>query len=610
VLRFYRRPRLESGISRDELGVGLTAVGDSGSRSPSDDAFAWRFKSSSVTIYAVGATDKSISRRSGDGPWYLRTPVLLRLAVALTFLVYTRTITFDFVFDDHLQISLNPWLESWRQVPQYFTHQLWAFTDAHTPASFYRPLFMVWLAAVMHLTGGAPGWYHLLTMALHLIVVVEGYVLARLLVKDQLSAVFAAALFALHPTKIEAVAWISGGGEPLFAAFFFATFIAYLKWKETAGRGWIAASLGFFALALFSKEQAVVIPAVLLVYEFWRERLQPVVTRVRDSLFAVLPFALVGGAFWGIRWHVMHGIAEAQKNLSLPKTLQTQPLAWLWYLRHLVFPFDLSLFYPEMIAREFSVTRVLLPALLLIAGAALVWLAVRKKADGVLLYAWFVCTLAPPAIMVLLLQPHDRYLYLPSFAAAVGLAVLICKVVRQPGLQVLVVAVICGAFVISTFLQLRPWDNDVALMENAVAHAPDNKQARVTLAISYALQGDAERGAATLREAAQRFPNDMDTWQALAVQEYTLGHYQEAYDDFKRAVATAHPGSEGYSLYNLGLISLRLNRPEEAEQWTRKAIAVDPDSAGYHRSLATILDAEGRRAEGDAEREVVRKMKK
>src|SRR6267378_5172608 len=71
--------------------------------------------------------------------------VLLRITFALTFLVYARTVTFDWVFDDHLQVAMNPWLDSWRSLKLMFTLQSWAFSDFTMPAKFYRPMYLVWL---------------------------------------------------------------------------------------------------------------------------------------------------------------------------------------------------------------------------------------------------------------------------------------------------------------------------------------------------------------------------------------------------------------------------------------------------------------------------------
>jgi len=545
-------------------------------------------------------------------PWYQRPGIWLRVALAVTFLVYLRTITFDFVFDDHLQIALNPWLDSWRQVPAYFTHQLWAFMDYHAQANFYRPVFMVWFAAVKHLLGGSPGWYHLATILLHLVVVTEAFVFARLLLRDDGAAAITAAIFALHPAKVEDVAWIAGGGEPLFAAFFFATFICYWNARRSERRrlAWTIAALFWFLLALFSKEQAIVGPAILAAYEFWDRRDRPFGERIGKTIVAVLPFAAASGVYWGVRYHVMHGVTEVANRISVPKTLWTQPLAWTWYLRHLAFPFHLSVFYPDLIARQFSVRLVLLPALALVAIAAVVWHFARRSAEGVLLVAWFMLTMAPPVAMVLMVQPHDRYLYLPSFAASAGLAMAIRKYIASRPMQLGLTAAICTVFAIATFLGTAQWDNDVSLMERAVNSAPERTDVRVMLGVSYLQQGDEQRGMETLREAARRDPKSLEAWQGLAIHEYTIGEFDAAYSDFQHALAAALPGQEGLILYNMGLVSLRLNRVAEAEEWARKAIAADPKAPGYHRSLAAILDAEGRRGEAEQERRTAATVRK
>ncbi len=544
-------------------------------------------------------------------PWILRPATLLRVALALTFLVYLRTIAFDFVFDDHLQIALNEWLDSWRLVPMYFTHQLWGFTGFSSSANFYRPLFLVWLAAIKHLTGGAPGWYHLLTIVLHMGVVVEAFVLARMLLRDSTGAAIAAALFALHPAKVETVAWIAGGGEPLFAAFFFATFIFYLRSRlSSASRIWLAAALGCFALALFSKEQAIVLPGILAAYMWSKSADQRFSQRCRTVVVSLVPFIIVAALFWVMRSHVMHGLAESAPRISATKTLLTQPLTWLFYLRHLLFPFGQSIFYSPMIVRQFSVQWVLLPSLLLLAIATAVWHFAHKTTEGIMLMAWFVLTLAPAAAMVLLIQPHDRYLYLPSFAACVGAATLIRQHLDNQRLQAAVVTGLLLIFATSTFHETRYWDNDISLFERAVAVAPDNAPVRVMLASSYTLQGDAERGMATLREATRRNPEEFNGWQALGIQEYTFGRYQDAYNDLLHGVATAaYPKQGSVCMYHLALTSQKLGNNSEAEQWMRRAVAADPGSAGYHAGLAAILEAERRHEEAQQERDIAQRIR-
>jgi len=550
-------------------------------------------------------------RIAPDEKWYLRRDILLRITLALTFLVYLRSVGFDFVFDDHLQIALNPWLDSWRHLPTYFTRQLWAFVDFHIPSKFYRPMLMVWFASVGHILGTAPGWYHLATVLLHVLVVGEAFVFARLLFRDDLTAVITAALFGLHPTKVEAVAWISGGNEPLFAAFFLGAFICYLR----AGAAekhvrWTICALALFLLALFSKEQAVVGPAILAAYEFWDRRSEALVTRLRRTVVAIVPYVLVGGVFWAIRWHVMHGLTDLSSQISIRKTLLTQPLIWLWYVRHLVFPFHLSLFYPDLIVREFSVTRVLMPALVLLAIAGVVWHFARRSGEGALLVALFGLTLAPPAAMVLLVQPHDRHLYLPEFAVAAAAAVAIRRFIASKPAQMAAAGILTLILAVGTFTGSSQWENDVTVMERAVESAPDNNEVRMMLGAAYIDAGQEQRGVATLREAAMREPDNIEAWQQLGAHEYTSSQYEAAYEDFKRAVAATHYTDKSYSMYSLGLISLQLGRPAEAEQWAREAIAIDGRIPSYHLALASVLEAEGRRSEAQKERAVAASLKR
>ena len=545
--------------------------------------------------------DDSRSNRAG---WTNSPTVWLRLVLLLTFLVYLKTITFDFVYDDHLQIVLNPWLDSWSRIPSFFTQQLWAFSDFHTPANFYRPVFLSWLSAIKLAFGGAPAWYHLLTVLVHLIVVCEVYLLANRLLRDRTTALFAAVLFAVHPTKLEAVAWISGGGEPLYAVFFFATFIAYLHGRESASRiKWTALACLFFLLASFTKEQAIVLPCILVVYEFFHRRNDPLAPRIARTLVAILPFFVVAVAYWIARLLVVHGLTDFAGQISISKTLFTQPMVWAFYLRHLVLPAGLTVMYPIMVIRDFSAAYVLVPGVIVLAVLLSACYFVRRSAEGAMLVAWFLFTMAPPAAMVLLLQPHDRYLYLPSFAFCVAIAVIVRKLLSETRHQVALMTMICLLLVVGTVLQAGQWDNDVALFERAIRQSPSNMRARIALASSYTQDGKEERALEILHEAVVVDPNNYDAWHALGVQEYSIGRYAEALPHLKTALEkTTQKYERTMCLYDLGIVAAHLRLDREAEHWLRESIALDPSSALTRKALAALLEGEGRRDEASTER--------
>jgi hypothetical protein len=109
-----------------------------------------------------------------------RLPWVVELLLAAgTFLLFCGTLAFKFVYDDRMQILENVSIRQWSYVPQYFTKNVWAMIDPHILANYYRPLFLLWLRINYALFGSnATGW-HALSVALHVIVVVQVFWLGK-----------------------------------------------------------------------------------------------------------------------------------------------------------------------------------------------------------------------------------------------------------------------------------------------------------------------------------------------------------------------------------------------------------------------------------------------
>src|SRR5262249_4901517 len=142
----------------------------------------------------------------------------------------------------------------------------------------------------------------------------------------------------------------------------------------------------------------------------------------KSMLRLAIPYAIVGTVYFVIRLRILSGVAEMGGKLSAIKTFYTLPIAFWWYVKQTLWPFGLSLYYPEMIVRTPSLPWFVLPAVAaVIAVAGYAWFTRRSRLLQ-FLGLWFLLTLAPPVATVLLLQPHARYLYLPTFAFAVMVA--------------------------------------------------------------------------------------------------------------------------------------------------------------------------------------------
>ena len=522
---------------------------------------------------------------------------LLRIVLLLTFVSYLPAIAFDFVWDDRLLIVMNPWMESWRYVPAFFTKHMWAFDGFHIDANFYRPLFLLWLFLIKHSTGGAPGWFHLAAIGLHLCVIVEVYALTCLLTQEAGVAVIAAMIFALHPAKVEAVAWISGMTEVLCAVLLFATLICWLRWERSRRAFWRLSSLALFALSLLAKESAILVPVLLGIYE-WHKDEGTVMDRARSVLARLWPFGVLTGGYMAWRWHTLHGLSETSLAAGGYTTLLSAPGTILQYIGHLIWPIGLTYFYEPTTVSHFSWRLVGLPAIVLTAIAIVLWRAAGRTAAGAMLFWWFPLTLAPVIASVTLVQIHDRYLYLPSFSFAVGAAWMIAHPRMRGGGAIktshaALAAALGVALAVGTIRESRPWDNEVSLLERSVQKAPSYAPGRWFLAGAYMDAGRPEDAHRVLTETTLLFPNELKAWELLGRFEYERANLEAAQAAFAHVLTIpADPHSKDFSLYSLGLIAQARGDLPKAEAWYRRALDADPSSQGARQSLNAVLRLE------------------
>ena len=542
------------------------------------------------------------SRLEDWSNWFLQPAVLIRVVLYLTTLVYLRSVLFDYVYDDSLLITLNPWMESWKQVPQLLTHSFWGFLEVPRTVDFYRPLVSLVFAVIRHLLGPAPGWFHLVAVALHVLATYLVYRLACETVGNVRVAAIAAGLFGLHPTKVETAAWISGISDSLSAVFFVASMIWYFKARNdqehgTKYKAWSAALL---LLALFSKEAAVFAPVLIAIYEFSAAN-----SRLRDrfltSLRAALPFvAITVVALLARNALIRNRIEHTLTHVPVQSTSLTAPQATLWYVCKQLWPFGLSVQYPEMLVRAFSFRQFVLPLVIILALAVTVLWLIRRKPAAIFFASWFVLMLAPVILYIVFLQEHDRYAYLPSIASSIGLAYLLDRfVILGTRVQSAVILILLVGMAALTFNYESYWDNDTKLFTRVVEIAPKNPNALEYLAGCYVILGQPAKAEAFARSVIA--DNDgPEGWYILGTVFLSQGKHQEAREALQKAVSLWH-GRRLEASLALASANLSLGKNEEAAQLYREQIQRFPDRGFLHGRLATALRAMGRSQEAQQE---------
>ncbi len=442
----------------------------------------------------------------------------LLLIVAASF---ARTLGFDFAYDDFSQIVDNSTLGQPGAIRRAFTANVWSFAPGLAEPRYYRPLFVLWLHGAHAVFGTTPWAWHAGTLGLHLLATAVLHGFLRRYSGSWRVALLGAALFALHPTRAESVAWVSGLTDPMAAALGFGAGWALLAARPDWGAlplppkrtGVIA--LALFVLALLSKETALIfvtLPAGLAL--FGPRSGVSLRARLMDGARWTAPWVLAAAGILLVRHLVLGQVAPPYSEPSLGTSLRTGVVLVGTYIEHLLLPGRLSLSTPLAFVTSAGDPRLMdaLPGLLLVAplllGAAvfggrtrlLVWLGI-----GFLLPVLRVGSLQPDMLF------QDRYLYLPSACWLPALVWGMDRAQRSAGLPPFAVESVVGLvllfFVGVLQVNLGPWANNRALWERAVEVNPTSGRAWFNLGTERENDGDLEGAEAAYMRAATEEPD-------------------------------------------------------------------------------------------------------
>jgi Flp pilus assembly protein TadD len=543
-----------------------------------------------------------LSRRAG-----------LIIVLALTALVYLDTARYQFTYDDRAQIVENSALRSWSYAPRCFVEHVWQpiYPDERR---LYRPLFTLYLLVNYQMFHLNPVGWHLLMIVWHMLAALLVFMLARRLLRDDMMALIAALIFGLHPAHIEAVAWISAVPEPMIACFMLGSLLAYLRWRDggiTNGEAtaagsdtppskpakWLGLSLGLYGLALLSKETALVMPLLVFAYEWLFNEHS---TRRSTAIKRALPFLALVLVFLVVRTAVLKNISYVSWNLPFTVTLMSIPSVLWFYAKLLVYPVGLSAFYDTPYVTHMD-ANFWLPLLAIITGAVLLSLWGRRSKAIAFAAALLVLPILPVLNFPGLVEreiAHDRYLYIPSVAFALMVAVAIRKlkpdqqkVIGLPAWQAVVTLALTLTGAALTVAQTTYWSDDLQLFARGVVIAPNNDIAVTDYANEVFNRGRTDEAITAFTVVVERNPT---YWLA----SFNLGSCYLRQGETETALAYRARAKEMHNLMNdltgrTAFVDLRLGRLNEAEAKFRRAIAAHPEIPAYEYGLGVVLKEKG-----------------
>jgi protein O-mannosyl-transferase len=536
--------------------------------------------------------------------------VLLFMALLLTAFAYVATVRFDFVYDDIAQIVSNPTLNSWSTLPTFFTGHSWKFLMPDWAGNYYRPLFMSWLLVNRKLFGVNPLAFHATTILVHLIVTWLCFVVARQLLRSGTYAGYTAVLFGLHPIHVEAVAWVSGVTEPLMAAFVLAAFWAWIKSEREPQRAALFKVLAavFYAAGCLCKETALFLPVVVVAHDLLRGQFERNVRGMWRAMRNAVPLWTTALAYLIARALSLRGLVHPQPT-PLARVLMTIPTILWGYMRRLVWPMPLTIFYDTPPVTSPLQIRFWLPLVGLVLAAIVAWrIGKRSRLTGLAL-VWIFAFLAPAIVglpaFALGEWIHDRYLYLPSF----GFCLLLVHAITQlpskrdlfglPDTPTALVASLAMVMAAGTAYQEQYWRTDFMLYARSAQISPNNAWANSHLANEFFRQRDFAAADRLYQDALRLDPTNWRNRIAYGLMLFYSQQYERA--DQALAASISLSATDPNQYFYQGMSRFNLGRFAAAEQAFTLAIHYGPRNARYHFWLGFSLERLGQLDEAESE---------
>lgn len=481
-----------------------------------------------------------------------------------------------------------------------FTH---AFTSGD--AANWHPT--TWLAhmGIVQVFGLEPSAHHAVSIVLHaLSALLLGTLVARWTRRFALGW-FVAALFALHPLRVESVAWAAELKDVLSVLFFLLALHAWTRHVERPRAATYLATIALVVLGLLAKPMLVSAPLLLLVLDAWpfgRARgTASVGARPRGLAGLVLekaPFAVLAAASCVVTVIVQRAggaMHPAGGGAPFFDRVGNAFAALARYVGKAFVPMELS---PHYVWREPWTTA---PFVAGLAGScvvlALAWRWRRSRPWFGAGVAWFVIALVPVLQLVQVgdASMADRYSYLPSIGLALvvvlGVDELAGRMHARRG------AALLGAFVlvalgVATWKQTRLWHDDVALFTRAIELEPDNPVAHKVLGKGLASEKRYDEAVVHLRRATELEPHYAEAWWNLGAALGASGRPAEAALALEEAARLAPDVVDVH--VNLGLAYSATRRTDEAVACFERALELEPANFVAHGNLGLLLRARGR----------------
>ncbi len=500
--------------------------------------------------------------------------------IVVSFILYGRCLHYDYDYlDDTLLVVDNfNFNNDFSNIPQAFSQHIFKIQNRPDRShDYYRPLMTVSFMVDAHLSDSSdPMLYHFTNILLHTLAVILLVLFLRKLGVGEIPAFFLSLFFLVHPALNQAVAWIPGRNDSLLAIFVLSSFIFFINYLKEKKNYQLALHLLFFALALFAKENGIMI--VILTF-FYLQFIAGDKWLSKTKLYLGTGYLIIIIPWWILRQAALNAnnkiyMGNVVRNIGTNFPMLPQ------YLGKTLFPFDLS------VLTTLKDTHYMWSILTVAVVAAAIYFTPVKRWNYILFGAiWYVLFLVPALVSPFVGLEHRIYVPMFGFLIILSETVWIREIDKQKTLVKVILLGWIALFIIISNNRLPLFKDRYSFYKSATETSAHGTFAYLTLGKEYE-KIDSFNDAIATYEAGLKIDSTLVQFHNNMGTDYMhLGMYPEAEREFLRELA--HHPKNVTAMYNLGTAYKLDGKIDKAvEQW-KKVLTLNKD---YDRAIQDLAN--------------------
>lgn len=486
-------------------------------------------------------------------------------------IVYARTLFFEYVaFDDDYLITNTEFIDTFDPIAAFGSD---AFYGHNVP--YYRPIGTIAYMADALLWGKKAFGYHLTNILIHVINCCLLFVLLKKFGCNDLLSFFFSLLFAVHPLLSQAVAWIAGRADSLLCLFFLSSFISLINFLEAGKKRWLFFHFLLFALGLFNKETAILLPVISVIFIWINGN-----NKLTKNHFILLAAGWISII---LLWFLMRNAAIDSSHMVVDRMSFTELLiGYLSYIGNLLLPFDLS-GYPlaQDINWKYGV------AVLIILFFLFFYQGIHDKKRFWFGIFWFLALLLPTVLFYLhgyaVFLEHRVYLPAVGFIIMLSEFNFIRKIDFKKSQHWIIGICVLVFFSVKTFIHEKIFSDSITFWSSVIKSSPHLSETYIQLGALYFENKKMEVAEPYFQKALQLTPSAIRAVVNMGSIEFTKGNLKESEKWYRKAIEIEPDNAQSY--YNLALIDMSNNSSDSAINKLNRAIYFFP-----YNKLVSISD--------------------